>query len=77
MELSEFKVHSCMPQDMAVPPPKKLLSEMDSKNMEELSEAKQEQLAVYKRRCRKFKHSFYNNDNCVLHEQKGIYAGTT
>ena len=59
IDLGEFKKNSCVPIDVAVPPVKISKAE----NAEELSESKQDQLRICKKKRRRFTHSFYCHDN--------------
>ena len=59
VDVTEFKRYSCVPIDVAVPPLK--MSKVE--NTEDLSESKQDQIRIYKKKRRRFMHSFYFHDN--------------
>jgi hypothetical protein len=61
VDLSEFKKNSCLTVSQAVPKLKISTNEHE----EGLSEAKQEQIKLYHRKRRRFKHSFFYADNLV------------
>ncbi len=61
IEISDFKKFSCVNIDLAIPVPK-----FSKENLENLSEAKLEQLKIFKKKRRRFQNSFMYADNLIM-----------
>jgi hypothetical protein len=60
VDLQDFKKNSCLNIDIAIPVPK-----FSKENYENLSEAKIEQLKIFKKKRMRFQNSFMNADNLI------------
>jgi hypothetical protein len=73
VDLSDYRKYSCINIDKAVPDIKLTQEEEE----EGVSDARAEQIKMNKRKKRRYKNSFLNNDNLIEGLQKDFFAGTT
>jgi len=66
VSLGEYKKHSCINIDKLVPEIKFKKTQNEASDDEDLSEKREEQIKINKRKRRRYKNSFINASNLVL-----------